>query len=331
MVELEKYVVLEAPGRWRETPDSTSRDVVVTVGERTLILSDHAERPLAHWALAGVQAVDRRGDATVYAMTRGAGETLEISDPDMIAAIAEITGGRPAAVAPRRRPRLVPWLVAAALVAALAVFGPGLVRGQAVRMVPPERAQELGELMLLTLMEAGGGLCAAPEGQRALDRVAARVASPVPRVRVLDLGGAPVAALPGGLVLLDRGLVEAAPATAELAGWIAVGQGRAPLPELMQAIGPRRSLGYVFTGDIAAPALADAARAAPRPPDAAEAAASAALLAAAGIDPAGFVAALLREGLPAPDAGGSPSEPLALPGDATAVAATCAGDGQPAR
>ncbi|MCC0067377.1 MAG: hypothetical protein H6896_10300 [Rhodovulum sp.] len=205
---LDRYLRLEATGFWREAPGAQPREVIVSFGRTTLLLSDLEERPLAHWALAGTQAIEQRDGATIFATGPETGETLAIRDRDMIEAIAAVSRAaeraRPRAAPPPPRPVLGPLLALAALVALLA-YGPGLIRGQAERMVPPELAEEIGEHMLIGLMETGGELCSAAEGLRALGRIVERLAPAAgPRIAVLDLGEAPVAALPGDLLLIGR-------------------------------------------------------------------------------------------------------------------------------
>ena len=69
--------------------------MVVSFGSATLLLTDLEERPLGHWALAGVtRARAATGGATVYAMTADGGETLAIRDRDMVAAIAAVARPR---------------------------------------------------------------------------------------------------------------------------------------------------------------------------------------------------------------------------------------------
>jgi hypothetical protein len=295
MAVLDRYVRLEALGIWRESRDAPPREVVVRFGRSTLLLTDLAETPLGHWALAGVTVLGRERGATVYAMCPD-GETLAIRDPEMIAAIAAVARPRPE---PRRRRRIpLAGMAAVALLAASAAFAPGWIRAQAVRMVPPEGRAELGDRMLIALIEARGPPCADPAGDRALARLGQRL-DPRLRLRVLDLG-APVAALPGGTVLLDRAAVAAAAAPEELAGWAALALGRDPLDQLLRSAGAARDLRYVLTGELGEAALARAAAAAPAPPSPAEAGPALARLADAGLDPRPFAAALARAGVAVP-------------------------------
>ena len=264
MTAIDRYIRLEAVGLWREAPDQPPREVIVSFGKSTLILRDLADSPLGHWALAGLQVLGERDGATLYAMTADGAETLAIRDRDMVAAIAEIRAGLrpwPTSGPRRRRTRFLgPLFLLAALGTALAI-APGVLRQLAVAMMPPEQAQETGDRILLALMEEGGAICAAPDGQRVLDRIAASSATPPPRIRVLDLGGRHAAALPGGTVVVDRGAIVDGPDAGAVAGWIAAALGADPVDALMSAAGPISTLRYVFTGDLDAEAIARAAAA----------------------------------------------------------------------
>jgi predicted Zn-dependent protease len=68
--------------------------------------------------------------------------------------------------------------------------------------------------------DLGGRVCTAPAGQRALDRLAGRLALPGSRVRVrvVDLGLVNAVTLPGRQVVLFRGLLGAARSPDEVAG-----------------------------------------------------------------------------------------------------------------
>ena len=54
MTALDRYVRLEAVGLWREAPGAPPREVVVSFGNATLLLTDLEERPLGHWAPSSV-------------------------------------------------------------------------------------------------------------------------------------------------------------------------------------------------------------------------------------------------------------------------------------
>jgi hypothetical protein len=158
---------------------------------------------------------------------------------------------------------MMPLLLICAL-AALAAAAPRLIRAEAARLVPPEQAAEIGDRMLIVLIERQGPPCNAAEGAEALARLAAAIdpADP-PRLRVLELGETPAAVLPGGTVLLDPALAASAEAAA---GWAASALARDPVAELLANAGPAADLRYLLTGSFDDAAIARAAAAAILPP-----------------------------------------------------------------
>jgi hypothetical protein len=270
MTALEKYVRLEALGSWRERPADQAREVVVSLGRSTLLLKDLADRPLGHWALAGVVWLGQDGGAATYSMTADGAETLTIRDREMIEAIASLSRPRlaagPASRARRRGLPIAPLLALAAL-ASLAAAAPRLIRTEAAALVPPERAAELGDRLLIHLIERGGAApCADPGAARALEALAAKLAPDAPpRVRVLALGTTPAALLPGGTLILDRALVRTAP-PAEIAGWAATALAADPLATVLAGAGPAADVRYLLTGHLGEAALARAAEAITVPP-----------------------------------------------------------------
>jgi hypothetical protein len=254
---LPRYERLEAVGRWREAPGAPVREVVVSFGAASLVLSDAADVTLGHWALAGLRVLGRDGEGTRYAMTPDGYETLAIADPEMVAAIDAVSAAASGFPEPAR-PRRWPWIVAGlGLVAAAAAAAPPLLRDQAARMMPPEAARQAGDEMLLRLIETVGQPCAEPAGVAALARLAEAAGEPPPRLQVLALGTAPAAALPGDLVVVDRATLAAA----DQAGLIALIRGvrtaePAPVEALMAAAGPVANLRYILTGSLPETGLA---------------------------------------------------------------------------
>lgn len=250
MTALDRYVRLEALGDWRERPDAMPREVVVALGKSTLLLKDLDERPLGHWAIAGVVRLRRQGPAVTYSMTVDGAETLTIRDPAMTEAIAAVA--RPG-LAPRgRRLRLpVVPLVGLALAAALGVAAARVLPSEAARLVPPVRAAALGERMLADLAEGG---CARPEGDATVDILVRRLApANPPEVRLLPLATS-AALLPGGTLVVDAAFATSAPPE-EIARAVGAALAGDPLAEAFAAAGPVTELRYILTGHLDEAAL----------------------------------------------------------------------------
>ena len=133
MTALDKYTRLEALGQWRENPELPAREVVVSFGNATLLLSDMDENPLCHWAMAATSRLTLDGANAVYTPDTEGFETLEIDDAEMVEAIAQVSR---ASVSIKRRTPWLRWVLLAFIIATIgAIFYamPSLLRGQAVR------------------------------------------------------------------------------------------------------------------------------------------------------------------------------------------------------
>ena len=112
---------------------------------------------------------------------------------------------------------VVPALLVGAALAALFILT--LTRGTAIvaRLVPERWELAFGDGMAGNL---GGQVCSAPDGQRALDALAARLSAGggAARVRVVNIGMVNAVTLPGRQVVLFRGLLRAAKSPDEVAG-----------------------------------------------------------------------------------------------------------------
>lgn len=177
---------------------------------------------------------------------------------------------RPAPVA--RRGRLLAWAVAAvASVALIITVLVPVMADQLAEYVPPEGERALGETTLeqirVALDETGFGqpvpFCTAPEGQAALKAMEARLREGLSgdvtlSVAVLDHEMMNAFALPGGYVVLFRGLIDAAETPEEVAAVFAHEIGhvvsRDPTRHALRSAGSIGVLGLLF-GDFAGGAL----------------------------------------------------------------------------
>ncbi|NNU81195.1 hypothetical protein HMH01_12185 [Halovulum dunhuangense] len=296
MTALDQYVRLEAPGRWRERPDSAWREVLVSFGNASLVISSFSEDPLTHWSLAAVERLEEGPDRVLYAPDRSGDEVLEITDPQMVSAIAEAS--RMARIRARPAPRQ-PRLRAAALVALVLVvagagitWGPDLMRRQALALVTQEQASLIAEGVRGRL---GARACALPEGQRSLRRlVAATMPGAMVEIRAWD--APPLSVLTDDTILLSRRVVEQAGSAEVVAGWITLGAlwgvDRTPLSRWIEQLPPLEVARFLLSGDLQRAdmnGIAALAREGSGVPDATALAAVAETLATRGIDAAPFL------------------------------------------
>lgn len=261
MTALERYARLEAIGRYHESRAPRPREVVVSFGARSLIIIGLDDEPIAHWPLASLRAPGAPGALPLEIAPEGVGdERLVLEDREMSAAIAEICPELH--TAPPRPPRRRRWrritaiALPVALVAGALALWPVLPHSLA-DLMPGARAAMLGERIAVRLPalirpEAPPAICIETVGTEALGALARRLgaASPPgrpPVLAVLDDPRRDVLALPGGRVLLFRGLLRSARTPEALAGIIAHAIGHADARAPLQAILDRVSLG-VLTG-----------------------------------------------------------------------------------
>ncbi|PYE85927.1 hypothetical protein [Pseudoroseicyclus aestuarii] len=276
MTALKQFARLETVGLWRPEPEAQRREVTVSFGEATLMISDMAGRPLAHWSLPAVQRLNGGEEPALYAPDAEATETLEIDDETMVQAIETV---RRAVAAQRPRPGRLRGVLLIGL-AVLTLWGavfwlPGALTRQTLSAVPQARRGEIGTTLLgLIQQQTGEAACRNPLGTEALAALRTRVLGPAAEpVVVLPAGLEAPAVLPGGIIALPRAMIERTQDPAVVAGaLLAAAQARAaqdPLATMLRQAGFGTVLTLLTTGDVPPEVLQDWARglqgAAPQP------------------------------------------------------------------
>ncbi len=215
MTALKQFQRLEAQGAWRETPDARLREVIVSVGEATLTLSDpKSDRPLTHWSLPAVARLNPGQTPAIYTPTHDTpDEIVEIDDPLMIDAIERVQEAIAAHRAHPGRLRGALTLLAATVMVAGAVFWlPDALIRHAANIAPPAQARQIGLAVLADMERSGGAVCTRASGQAVLDWLAPRLVGSEAVIKVIPgpLNGA--RRLPGGVYALGGDLLLAAPA-----------------------------------------------------------------------------------------------------------------------
>ena len=262
MTALKQYQRLESPGIWRASQTAQRRDVIVSFGEATLIIADsRSETPLSHWSLPAVERLNPGAAPALYAPGTDAAETLEIDDSLMIEALETI---HRAVEAQRPRPgRMRGWLIAGvvlALVAIATLWLPGALVRQTVKLVPPVERQQIGQMVLTDITHVSGTPCTDPRGKRVLDRLSTRLfGTGGPRIVVLRETPTQAAHLPGGLLVVNRHLIDGYDSPEVLAGYLMMEEARArahdPLLPLLQWAGLRATIGLLTSGHLSPRAL----------------------------------------------------------------------------
>ncbi|MEM9708182.1 MAG: hypothetical protein AAF871_05270 [Pseudomonadota bacterium] len=260
MTALDEYQRLEAAGIWRPGKSDQRRNVVVAIGSASLTVKDMADVALAHWSLPALDRVNPGVAPAIYRPAKDAPDRLEIADKEMIDAIEKV---RRAVNKGRSKPgKLRISIVAAVLLsfgAAVAFWAPSAIRNQAAAILPPAARDAIGADLLRHMERIAGAPCATPEGQAALNRLTASVV-PERMARVMPDALVGAKALPGGVILLGRGIVEDHDTPFVAAGYLVEadlkGEARDPIRALLDDATLVEAGQLLSTGRLADRALA---------------------------------------------------------------------------
>ena len=256
MTALNEYQRLECSGVWRSNSEDQRKDVQVSLGNATLVIYDSANRALAHWSLPAVVRRNPNKEPALYAPGQDAPEELEVSEPEMIQAIEHIR-----VAIEKRRPhqgRLRSVLMIAGLIGVLglgAYWVPDALVRHAAAVAPEAKRIDIGNRLLANIQRLSGKPCKTSNGVNALGLLHARL---LPddngALIVLSSGSNITNHLPGGLILLNRVLVEDYDTPDVVAGFVLAealrGKTNDPLVELLEDSGPITAARVLTTGDI---------------------------------------------------------------------------------
>lgn len=221
MTALTEFQRLEAQGQWRAGPSDTSREVVVSLGDATLIIRDpRSETPLSHWSLPAVTRLNPGRSPAIYAPgTEGADETVEIDDPLMRDAIERVHRAIESRRAHPGRLRGVLTVVAIMiLLGGLIVWLPGAIIRHAGRIAPPAQARDVGQMVLTDITASTGKVCSRASGQQVLDWLIPRILGDQSKVRVVPGPLNSAIRLPGNLYVMGNDLLQGAGGAEAVAG-----------------------------------------------------------------------------------------------------------------
>lgn len=263
MTALHEYARLESGGVWREAAKAQRRDVVVSFGDASLVISNKNNTALAHWSLAAVERLNPGEAPALFAPDDQGTETLEIEDETMVAAIEKVR-----TLIARRRPqpgRLRIWLLYSSLAAVLALlifWMPQALLRHTVSIVPPATRDDVGTALLTQITRISGQPCRTARGAEALGLLSARLLGPEGgEVLIVPDGVRASQHLPGGLILTNRALVEDYETPEVIAGYVLAEVVRRdagdPMANLLRHAGLRATFKLLTTGSVPPEALAD--------------------------------------------------------------------------
>lgn len=263
MTALRKYDRLESSGLWRAAPDAQLREVVVGLRDATVVLSDpKTEMALSAWSLPALIRLNPGKTPALFTPGDEAEETLELQDPEMIAALETVRSE-----VLRRRPRtgrLRGVMLGGTTVAviALATFWlPEQLTRYTASVLPFATRAALGDLALADLYRLTGSACDAKTGVAAALTLGQRVnPNEPPFVVVVRDGIAAPLHLPGGVVVLPASLLQLIDGPEAVAGYVLVETLRAdaadPAISLLHHAGFTATLQLLTTGAMRAGSVA---------------------------------------------------------------------------
>ena len=255
MTALSEYERLEAIGLWRADPQAQRRDVILSLGDASLVISDaKAGSALAHWSLPAMIRCNPGERPAIYAPSDEPGETVELDDEVMIAAIEKVH-----TIIESHRPhpgRLRSFLIGGVVVCvgAVALFWlPGALVDHAARITPQAKRVEIGRKLLTELSKMAGQPCSGPSGDQALAALSKRLPGHDTIVVLPEaLMGARL--LPGKLAVIGRNAIEGPDTPEVVAGYLIATEdaaaGQSPLKRMLGDLGPSAALRLLTTGNL---------------------------------------------------------------------------------
>lgn len=266
MTALKKYQRLEASGLWRAAPEEQRREVIASIGDATLVISDMQDRPLTHWSIPAIKRANPGKLPAVYHPAGDPSETLELAENEneMVAAIAKIQRALNRKEARPGRLRGVVLGGSLAALAAGAMFWlPGALRGHVTAVVPQINRVVIGQDILTELTPFAGQVCHEEIADGALGKLALRL--DISEIVVVPGGIRSTASLPGDVVVLSRSILEDHEDPSVAAGYVVAELTRAktldPLEKLLEHGGLWASFRLLTTGQLSAETLRDYAEA----------------------------------------------------------------------
>lgn len=210
MTALKEYARLESIGVWQENSAVQRRDVVVSFGDSTLVISDKNNVALTHWSLAAIERVNPGETPAIFSPGDNDPETLEIAEDTMVEAVERV---RTLIARRRAKPgRLRMWLLGASILGVLALvflWVPGALLRHTVSVLPDVTRSEIGTGLLTSVTRISGQPCTSARGSQALNQLSNRLlGADGGGVLVLPAAIQGALHLPGDIILLSKDVIE---------------------------------------------------------------------------------------------------------------------------
>ena len=248
----------------------TPRGVAVSIrlDHLGLVMTDLSGTLVRNWAIATLRRIDGPRGSFRLCSTQDGDARLEATDPRMVSemTISLRDLARPGSMSVRARWITAGLLVAAAIsVAVTVVFGIPAVAARLAPLVPTDYEIALGQRtrpqIIEMLAHGKSGLCSSPAGTEALAKAtdalvkAAHTSLPV-TIDVVDVSVPNAFALPGGSIIVLRGLFDKVKTPEEFIGVIAHELGhvahRDAMRQLIESAGLSAVIGVVIAALLTA-------------------------------------------------------------------------------
>jgi len=262
MTALEKFDRLESLGLWKENETSQKKEVIVSFGKASLVLSDSHDTPLTHWALNALEIRHTSEEGVIYAPDKTGFETLEITDSTMNRAIGKVRQAIRKPKSHRGRIRLLSTVLIATCLLLLAIFWfPKALTDYTAQIVTEAKAREIGARLMPYINQYAGQPCRAAGTDPVIRKLENRLTETNhSTLFIANLGARYSTHLPGGIILANRTLVENFSSPEVLAGFVLMERilqkERPALRSLISQAGPVATLSFLITGDISDDILA---------------------------------------------------------------------------
>ncbi len=256
MTALKKFERLESLGLWKATETSQKVEAVVSFGKSSLVISDHKDTPLTHWALAAIEIVSSDEDCRIYAPDKEYTETLEITDQTMNRAIEKIRKEIRSPRSHRGRIRLLSAGLIALSFALLTIFWlPKALADYTTAAITDAKSREIGAKLMPYINQYAGTPCRKGETLTSVRKLEDRlIGGDHSTLFISDLGARKSMHLPGGIILANKTLVENYDGIEVLAGYVLMEkalQDESPaLHTLFLEAGPIATISFLATGQI---------------------------------------------------------------------------------
>ncbi|MGB0959768.1 MAG: hypothetical protein ACPGVK_05900 [Halocynthiibacter sp.] len=255
MTAITEFERLEATGLWRRNEAEQRQNVIVSLGNTSLIVMDNNENPLSHWALPALRRLNAGVRPALFAPGVGAEEQLEIEDDTMIDALEELRS-RIDRVRPHPgRLRAALTLSGVAGFLAISIFWvPTALTNYTARIVPDAQKNVLSARLISRMSRISGPPCLPRGSATALANFSTRIFGTQAQLIVVPDSPKPTLSLPNNAILMSKTLFEDFDDPAVAAGYLIVEKEHQPehpsLRPMLRHLGLKTSIRMLTTGEI---------------------------------------------------------------------------------